>query len=238
MLPDGRYFPKPLCMNSKNHKGWAAIAVVFLVLLVDQLSKIWVKTHMELYDAIHITDWFQIYFVENNGMAFGIEAGGKLFLSLFRIIAVVLIIIYIHRLVKENFKTSFIICVTLVLAGASGNIVDSVFYGVIFDASYPGHIASLVPWGEGYSTLLHGKVVDMLYFPLISGHYPDWIPVVGGQEFLFFRFIFNLADSAITIGVILILLFYRKTLSYSLMSKSEREQLDKERQEKCIAGEM
>lgn len=225
-------------MNNKNHKGWIAVVVVLMLLLVDQLSKIWVKTHMALYDAIQIADWFQIYFVENNGMAFGIEAGGKLFLSLFRIVAVILIIIYIGRLVRENYKTGFIVCITLVLAGAAGNIVDSVLYGVIFEASYPGHVASLVPWGQGYSSLLHGKVVDMLYFPLISGHYPDWIPVVGGQEFLFFRFIFNLADSAITIGVILILLFYRKTLSYSLMSKSERDKLDTEAQDKNSRGEI
>ncbi|MEN6589704.1 MAG: lipoprotein signal peptidase [Proteiniphilum sp.] len=219
-------------MKKCAHKAWMAVTVVFLVLLVDQLSKIWVKTHMGLYDTIPVTDWFRIYFVENNGMAFGIEAGGKLFLSLFRIIAVVLIIFYIRRLVRDNYKTGFIVCVTLVLAGASGNIIDSIFYGVIFEASYPGHIASLVPWGEGYSSLLHGKVVDMLYFPLFSGTWPDWVPVVGGQEFLFFRFIFNIADSTITVGVILILLFYRKTLSYSLLSKTEREKLDKEKQEK------
>lgn len=219
-------------MKKCAHKAWMAVTVVFLVLLVDQLSKIWVKTHMGLYDTIPVTDWFRIYFVENNGMAFGIEAGGKLFLSLFRIIAVVLIIFYIRRLVRDNYKTGFIVCVTLVLAGASGNIIDSIFYGVIFEASYPGHIASLVPWGEGYSSLLHGKVVDMLYFPLFSGTWPDWVPLVGGQEFLFFRFIFNIADSTITVGVILILLFYRKTLSYSLLSKTEREKLDKEKQEK------
>lgn len=219
-------------MKKCAHKAWMAVTVVFLVLLVDQLSKIWVKTHMGLYDSIPVTDWFRIYFVENNGMAFGIEAGGKLFLSLFRVIAVVLIIFYISRLVKNNYKTGFIVCVTLVLAGASGNIIDSIFYGVIFEASYPGHIASVVPWGEGYSSLLHGKVVDMLYFPLFSGTWPNWVPVVGGQEFLFFRFIFNIADSAITVGVILILLFYRKTLSYSLLSKTEREKLDQEKQKK------
>ena len=221
-------------MKNSVHRSWVAVAVVLLVLLVDQLSKIWVKTHMGLYDTIHITDWFKIYFVENNGMAFGIEAGGKLFLSLFRIIAVVLIVFYIKRLVKNQYKIGFIICVTLVLAGASGNIIDSIFYGVIFEASYPGHLSSLVPWGEGYSSFLHGKVVDMLYFPMISGTYPSWVPFVGGQEFLFFRFIFNIADSAITVGVILILLFYRKTLSYSLLSKKEREALEKEKE---ITGE-
>ncbi|MFA6736954.1 MAG: lipoprotein signal peptidase [Saccharofermentanales bacterium] len=225
-------------MKNSTQKAWVAVAVVMLVLLVDQLSKIWVKTHMGLYDTIHITDWYKIYFVENNGMAFGIEAGGKLFLSLFRIIAVVLIVFYIRRLVRDNYKSGFIICVTLVLAGASGNIIDSIFYGMIFEASYPGHLSSFVPWGEGYSSFLHGKVVDMLYFPLISGTYPDWVPVVGGQEFLFFRFIFNIADSAITVGVILILLFYRKTLSYSLLSKKEREDLEKEKEEKEITGEI
>ncbi|MBK5194921.1 MAG: lipoprotein signal peptidase [Proteiniphilum sp.] len=225
-------------MKNSTQKAWVAVAVVILVLLFDQLSKIWVKTHMGLYDTIHIADWFKIYFVENNGMAFGIEAGGKLFLSLFRIIAVVLIVFYISRLVKENYKTGFIICVTLVLAGASGNIVDSIFYGMIFEASYPGHLSSFVLWGDGYSSFLHGKVVDMLYFPMISGTYPDWVPVVGGQEFLFFRFIFNIADSAITVGVILILLFYRRTLSYSLLSKKEREDLVKEKEEKEIAGEI
>ena len=224
-------------MDSRREKTLVAILVVFLVILVDQLTKIWVKTHMGLYDAINITDWFKIYFVENNGMAFGIEAGGKLFLSIFRIIAVVFIIIYLNKLIKEGFKKGFIACVALILAGASGNIIDSVFYGVLFEASYAGHISSIVPWGEGYSTLLHGKVVDMLYFPLFSGTFPDWIPFIGGEEFLFFRFIFNVADSAITVGVILLLLFYRKTLSYSLLSKSEREKYDKEHKEKAIKSE-
>ena len=180
---------------------------------------------MSLNDTINLADWFKIYFVENNGMAFGIEAMGKIFLTLFRIVASVIIIVYIIRLVKNNYKTGFIVCVALVLAGASGNIFYSVFYGEIFEASYQGHIASLVPWGEGYAPLLHGKVVDMLYFPLIEGTYPKWIPIVGGQDFLFFRFIFNIADSAITVGVILLLLFYRKTLSYSLLSKKEKEKI-------------
>lgn len=224
-------------MKSNIRKGWIAIAVVVMVLLVDQLSKIWVKTHMGLYDAIDVFDWFKIYFVENNGMAFGIEAGGKLFLSLFRIVAVIFIIIYLSRLIKQNYGAGFIACVALILAGASGNIIDSIFYGVIFEASYPGHVASFVPWGEGYASLLHGRVVDMLYFPMVSGTYPDWVPFVGGEEFLFFRFIFNIADSAITVGVILILLFYRRTLSFSLLSKSEREKLGKEKQDQTIDGE-
>lgn len=212
--------------SKRKNRSFIAIAVVIAVLLIDQLSKIWVKTHMELYEMTHITDWFKIYFVENNGMAFGIEAGGKLFLSVFRIIAVVFIILYLRKLVNQGYKPGFTACVALILAGATGNIIDSIFYGVIFEASYAGHIASFVPWGEGYSSLLHGKVVDMLYFPLIEGTFPNWMPFVGGDDFLFFRFIFNFADSAITVGVILLLLFYRKTLSYSLLSKSEREKYD------------
>lgn len=178
---------------------------------------------MALYDVIDITSWFKIYFVENNGMAFGIEAIGKLFLSIFRIIAVSGIIYYLTRIVKENYKYGFITCIALILAGASGNIIDSIFYGAFFEASYQGHIASFTSYGEGYASLLHGKVVDMLYFPLIEGKYPSWIPIVGGNDFLFFRFIFNIADSAITVGVALLLIFYRKTLSYSLMSKSDKE---------------
>lgn len=224
-------------MKNRRDKTVVAILVVFLVILVDQLSKIWVKTHMSLYDAIEITDWFKIYFVENNGMAFGIEAGGKLFLSIFRIIAVVFIVIYLNKIIKQGFKKGFIACIALILAGAFGNIIDSVFYGVIFEASYPGHIASLVSWGDGYSTILHGKVVDMLYFPLFSGTFPDWFPFIGGEEFLFFRFIFNVADSAITVGVILLLIFYRTTLSYSLLSETERDKYDKEHQKKIIKSE-
>ena len=224
-------------MKSRRDKTFVAILVVVLVIFADQLSKIWVKTHMELYDSIDITNWFKIYFVENNGMAFGIEAGGKLFLSLFRIIAVTFIVIYLNRLIKQEFKKGFIVCISLILAGASSNIIDSIFYGAIFEASYPGHIASFTPWGEGYSTLLHGKVVDMLYFPIFNTTLPNWIPFIGGEDFLFFRFIFNFADSAITIGVILLLLFYRKTLSYSLMSKQEREKFDKANQEKTIQSE-
>lgn len=212
-------------MKSTTKKGVIAILVIFLVLLVDQVSKIWVKTNMALYDMIHITNWFKIYFVENNGMAFGIEAIGKLFLSIFRIIAVGAIIVYLRRIVKENYKNGFIVCIALILAGASGNIIDSVFYGAFFEASYQGHIASAVAYGDGYATLLHGKVVDMLYFPLIEGTFPKWVPMVGGEDFLFFRFIFNIADSAITVGVALLLIFYRKTLSYSLMSKRDKEKL-------------
>lgn len=209
--------------KSSVSKTVIAIVVIIFVLFVDQWSKIWVKTHMALGDQFHVFgDWFRIYFVENNGMAFGIEAIGKLFLTLFRIVAVIFIAIFLTKLIRKNtYSHGFIACIALVLAGAFGNIIDSVFYGMIFEASYTGHIASFVPWGEGYASLFHGKVVDMLYFPMIEGHYPSWMPFVGGQEFLFFRFIFNVADSAISVGVVLLLLFYRKTLSVSLAKENE-----------------
>lgn len=218
-------------MSDTTKKGLIAVLVIVAVLFADQASKIWVKTHMSLYDMVHVTDWFKIYFVENNGMAFGIEAIGKLFLSVFRIVAVGAISVYLFRIVKEKYKIGFIACISLVLAGAFGNIIDSVFYGAIFEASFPGHVANFVPWGEGYESLLHGKVVDMLYLPLIEGTYPNWMPFVGGQEFLFFRFIFNIADSAISVGMVLIILFYRKTLSFSLLSKKEREKLELQKEE-------
>ena len=210
-------------MRDKIPKGLIAVFVIIFVLVIDQISKVWVKTNMALYDSIEITKWFKIYFVENNGMAFGIEAIGKLFLSIFRIIAVGFIGFYLYKIIKKGYKFGFIICISMVLAGAFGNIIDSVFYGEIFSASYPGHVADFVPIGEGYSSWLHGKVVDMLYFPLIETTLPNWIPFWGGTEILFFRFIFNLADASISVGVALLLLFYRKTLSHSLQTDKERQ---------------
>lgn len=210
-------------MREKIPKGLAAVFVILLVLVLDQVSKIWVKTNMALYDSIEITKWFKIYFVENNGMAFGIEAIGKLFLSVFRIVAVVFIAVYLAKIIRKDYKYGFIICVSMVLAGAFGNILDSVFYGEIFSASYPGHVANFVPLGEGYSSWLHGKVVDMLYFPLIETTLPNWVPIWGGTEILFFRFIFNLADASISVGVALLLLFYRETLSHSLQTENENK---------------
>ena len=196
-------------------KGKGAAFIVMLLLVLDQALKIWIKTHFQLHESVEITPWFYIYFTENPGMAFGIEVIGKLFLTVFRIVAVAFISYYLYKIVKQNYSFGFIACVALVLAGAVGNIIDSVFYGVIFDHSY-GQIATFMPEGGGYAPWLHGKVVDMFYFPLIQTTWPDWIPLYGGEEFVFFRPIFNLADSAICVGVFALLLFYRHTLSKSL----------------------
>ena len=199
----------------KYSKGKGAVCIVILLLLLDQILKIWIKTHLELHESIEITPWFYLCFTENPGMAFGIEVIGKLFLSIFRIVAVGFIGNYLYSLVKKNYPFGFIACISLILAGAIGNIIDSIFYGVIFDHSY-GQVATPFPEGGGYAGWLHGKVVDMFYFPLIETTWPDWLPIWGGQEFVFFRPIFNLADSAICVGVFLLLIFYRNTLSKSL----------------------
>lgn len=211
-------------MAQKFPKGATAVIVIVLVLIADQILKIWVKTNMALYESIEITGWFKIYFIENNGMAFGIEVLGKLFLSIFRIIAVGFIGYYLYLIVKKGYAMGYIVCIALILSGALGNIIDSVFYGEIFTASYPGHVASLVPFGEGYASMLHGKVVDMFYFPLIETTFPDWFPVWGGEEFIFFRPIFNLADSAITVGILLLLIFYRKELLDTMQDSKEKKE--------------
>ncbi len=201
-------------------KGKGAVLVIILLLLLDQSLKIWIKTHMQLHDSIEVTPWFYLYFTENPGMAFGIELIDKLFLSIFRIIAVGFIGYYLYILVKKNYSFGYITCISLIFAGALGNILDSVFYGVIFDHSY-GQIATLFPEGGGYAGWLHGKVVDMFYFPLIQTVLPDWLPIWGGKEFVFFRPIFNLADSSICVGVFLLLIFYRRTLSVILSKENK-----------------
>ncbi len=187
--------------------------IVLLVLFIDQALKIWVKTHMMIGQEYKIIgDWFIIHFIENNGMAFGMELAGKfgkIILSVFRIVAVVGIAYYLKQLSKKDVPYGLIFSISLVLAGAIGNIIDSAFYGMIFNDSYP-QVASLFPAEGGYSSFLHGKVVDMFYFPIVEGNFPSWIPKWGGEHFIFFRPVFNVADSAITIGIAIILIFHRK----------------------------
>ena len=196
-------------------QGRMAVFIVLAVLIIDQIIKVVVKTNMSLHESIHITDWFYILFTENNGMAFGMEIFAKLFLTLFRICAVVLITWYVYRLVhrETKVKTGFLVCLSLILAGALGNIIDCVFYGEIFSESTRTQIASFVPVGSGYSDWLHGKVVDMFYFPIIDTNWPDWMPWVGGEHFIFFSPIFNFADAAISCGIIAMLLFYSSYLN-------------------------
>lgn len=186
--------------------------IVFVVLLIDQALKIWIKSTMMIGEEFPVFgNWFIMHFVENNGMAFGMELAGefgKLFLSVFRIVAVGGIGYYIYKLTQKETPVGLIICVSLVLAGALGNIIDSAFYGLIFDHSH-GQVASFMPEGGGYASFLHGKVVDMFYFPILRGTYPDWFPFVGGNDFLFFRPVFNFADSAISVGIFILLIFYR-----------------------------
>jgi len=198
---------------SARSKGWIATSVIFFILVADQILKIWIKTHLTLHESIRITDWFYLYFTENNGMAFGIELFDKFFLTSLRIVAAGFLIWYLHRIcLKEETRLGYCITIGLVIAGAVGNIIDCLFYGLIFDHSI-GQVATLFPEGGGYGPFFYGKVVDMLFFPLIDTNWPDWMPFVGGEQFIFFRPVFNLADSAITCSIFLLLLFYRKDLS-------------------------
>ena len=185
------------------------LLIIFAILFIDQLIKIYVKTNFYLGEEVHVFgNWFIIHFTENNGMAYGIELGGnwgKLILSVFRIVFVMGIGWYIYKLTQENGDKLYITCISLIFAGAVGNIIDSVFYGVLFsDSNF--EIARYLPEEGGYSSFLHGKVVDMFYFPVIEGHFPDWFPIWGTEEFIFFRPVFNFADAAISCGVALILL--------------------------------
>ncbi len=187
--------------------------LIVLLLVIDQIVKIWIKTNMTIGESIPVLgDWFQIYFIENSGMAFGMQFGGtigKLVLTLFRMVLIGFIIHYITKLIKESAPAGVLYGVALILAGAVGNVIDSIFYGLIFNESTYSTVATIFPEGGGYAPLFFGKVVDMLYFPLIDTTLPDWVPFRGGEKFIFFRPIFNIADSCITIGVAYLLIFKR-----------------------------
>jgi signal peptidase II len=191
--------------------GKKAVLLILLVLLIDQSLKFWIKTHYSLGHSTEIFHWFRILFTENNGMAFGMEFGGqtgKLILSIFRIVAIFGIGWYLAHLIKTKVHSGFVLCIALILAGAIGNLIDSAFYGILFNGS-EYQIAQFLPSGGGYASFLHGRVVDMLYFPIIQGHFPSWFPIWGSDQFIFFRPVFNIADSSITIGVVIILLFQK-----------------------------
>jgi signal peptidase II len=194
----------------------SAILLIFLIILIDQVLKIWIKTSFPLG---HVSDvlgfsWFQLYFIENPGMAWGMELGGewgKMMLTLFRLVAVIFGTWYLARIIRERYVKGFIICASLIYAGALGNLIDSLFYGMIFEESTYQQVASIFP-DQGYATFLHGKVVDMLYFPMVRSNFPEWVPFVGGNDFEFFSPIFNIADASISIGVITLLIFQKRLI--------------------------
>ena len=215
-------------MTSKSliTKGRLAALIIVAILLVDQAIKIWVKTSMTLHESIHITDWFYITFIENMGMAFGMQLGSKIILSLFRVVAICVLGYYIRNLVRQNARTGYIVCLAMVLAGAAGNLIDCMFYGLIFNESSPYYLSYFVPFGSGYAPFLMGKVVDMFYFPLIETEWPTWMPVVGGDHFVFFSPVFNFADACISVSVVWMLLFYREEISKITVKKEEEKSVE------------
>lgn len=203
------------------------LLIVLLVLLIDQTLKIYIKTHFMYNEEVNVLgSWFRLHFIENEGMAFGMKFGdryGKLALTLFRLGAVIWGIYFIQTtLIRQKYHQGLIFCSALILAGALGNLIDSVFYAKVFTESpyHAGPLAKLVPFGQGYGDLFHGRVVDMLYFPLIQGTFPDWVPVWGGQPYEFFRPVFNIADASISGGVIAIFVFQK-----SLLKKQMQEEV-------------
>lgn len=197
-------------MQRKKSQALMVVLLVPLILVVDQAIKIAVKTSMYMHESRRVTDWFYILYTENRGMAFGIELFDKLFLTSFRIVAVVALTWYIVRRIRRGVQWGFLVCLTLILAGAAGNIFDCLFYGMVFNDPVPPQVAHFVPWGTGYAPVMMGRVVDMFYFPLVEWDWPSWLPFWGGEHFIFFSPIFNFADACISCGCIAMILFYYK----------------------------
>ena len=200
-------------MQTKKAQALTTVWMTLLILAVDQWIKIAVKTGMYLHQSIRVTGWFYILFTENRGMAFGMEIMDKYLLTSFRIVAVAFLAWYVGRQIRKGMPWGYLICLVLVMAGAAGNIIDCLFYGMVF-ASPPAPLrAEFVPWGEGYETLMQGRVVDMFYFPLVEWDWPSWLPLLGGNHFIFFSPIFNFADACISCGIVALVLFYHKRIS-------------------------
>ncbi len=196
-------------MKNILSKRFFSILIILLIILIDQIIKIVVKTNMYYGESVHVTNWFYISFVENPGMAFGMQIIPKILQTFFRIILSSALIWYISIIVKANYKYGYIACTSLIFAGAVGNIIDSIFYGVIFNQSSQYEISTFVPIGNGYQDWFYGKVVDMFYFPLVEFNWPNWVPLIGGDKFVFFSPVFNFADACISVGAVILFLFYR-----------------------------
>ena len=213
-----------------------SLIILLSILIVDQVSKILVKTNMTLHESIEIFSWFKIMFIENNGMAYGMELGSKLLLSIMRFVLIAILVQYVLRELRNNSRWGYIVCLVMIVAGAVGNMIDGMFYGVVFDASTPYTVSTLVEPGDGYSSFLYGKVVDMLYFPIIDTVLPDWVPFYGGEPYVFFSPVFNIADSSISVAVALLLLFYRKECSELSLSRifgiEDRENKEEKKEQK------
>ena len=215
-------------LTTCKQKGIVVFVIVALLLAIDQIIKIEVKTNMRLHESIQITNWFYITFIENNGMAYGMTLINKLVLSIFRICAIGVLILYLYKQIVNNARMTYVILLALVTAGALGNLIDCMFYGLIFNASSPFYTSYFVNFGDGYAPFLMGKVVDMFYFPLIVTTWPEWMPVVGGDEFIFFSPVFNFADSCISVGMVLLLIFCRNELSKLSLHVGNKKQENQE----------
>lgn len=202
--------------TSKHLNGWLVAAFMLLLLVIDQVIKIYVKTHFCLGESVRVTDWFYIEFIENNGMAWGMSFVNKLTLSIGRLVAIVFLLIYMRILLRNRRRPAYVLLVSLIIVGAIGNMIDSTFYGLIFSASSPYYTSYLVPFGTGYESVLMGKVVDMFYFPFFTTTWPTWLPFIGGSEFTFFSPVFNFADVCVCVGALSILVLMRKEFELSM----------------------
>jgi signal peptidase II len=206
-------------MSRRKNQIITAAGISLAAIIIDQIIKIWVKTNMYMHEVIDVTPWFKILFTENRGMAFGMELMDKLFLTSFRIFAVAFLIYIIGKQIRQGIDYLFLVCLSLILAGAMGNILDCLFYGMVFNNPPAPLVAEFVPWGTGYDTIFYGRVVDMFYFPLVEWNWPGWLPFFGGEHFIFFSPIFNFADACVSCGMIAIMLFYGKYLNMSYKTK-------------------
>ena len=211
----------------KISNGKLAALIIALVIVIDQAMKIWVKTHFYYGEEMQVTSWFRLLFIENNGMAFGMELGSKLLLTLFRIIASAAFIYYLWRLRNStDVPRGYVVCIALITAGALGNVIDCIAYGLIFNSPIPPQVAQLFPPDGGYGTLFNGRVVDMFYFPLCEWDWPNWMPMIGGNHFVFFQPIFNIADASLSVSVIVLILFYARYLANPMVKSEEQAEGD------------